>query len=631
MRRSNWYAEEPFEEGIAMKKWSVPSGGRGQMLAPALALGLMAALPYLRGIDNAFIEFDDPEYVTTNIHVLKGLTWEGISWAMTTFSLGNWHPLTWLSHMTVVSLFGIEPRWHHAANILLHALNTGLLFLALARLTGAPWRSAFVAALFGVHPLHVESVAWVAERKDLLAGLFFMLVLLAYERYARRGKKVHLLAVTLFLALGLTAKPMLVTVPFLLLLLDLWPLGRAPWLLLEKAPLFALSLASCVVTFLAQGKAIAALESLPLGARLANAVVSYAAYLGKTVWPASLTILYPYRPHSPWAVLGAALLLAALSWVMLSRFRRAPFLTIGWFWFGGMLVPVIGIVQVGDQALADRYTYLPLIGIFAALAWGVPRVVPERWQRAPALAVAAGAALVLLTWTSWVQVGLWKDSPTIFRHTLALTSGNWLIENNLGSTLYREGKFDEAEIHLREAIRIMPNDPEAHNNLGNALYSQRNLDGAIVEYRAAISLRPDLPEAHNNLGNAMLNKGELDAAIIEYRETIRLAPDNPKAYSNLGSALFGTGKLDEAIAQYREAIRLLPDFANARYNLGNALEARGLLDEAVVQYQNALRIRPDLVMAHERLAAVLERLGRHAEARRHGEAAGRWRGSGSPP
>ena len=581
-------------------------------------MGFLAALPYLHGIGNSFIEFDDPEYVTRNIHVLKGLTWDGLGWALTTFHQGNWHPLTWLSHMAVVSLCGIDPRGHHLANILLHSLNAALLYVALARLTGAPGSSAFVAALFGVHPFHVESVAWVAERKDLLAGLFFMLVLLAYERYVRRGTAVRLAAVAAFLALGLAAKPMLVTVPLVLLLLDLWPLGRTCWkkLLLEKTPLLALVLISSVVTFLAQreGGAVVDLESLPLEIRLPNAVVAYAVYLVKTVWPSHLVLYYPIAEHPWWQIIGSMLLLAALSWAALVRFRRAPYLAVGWFWFAGMLVPVIGVIQVGGQAFADRYTYLPLVGLFIAAAWGVPGLLPARWNRAAVLGIASGAVVVVLVAVSWVQVGYWKDSQTIFRRTLSFTSGNWLMKNNLGTALIDAGKIDEAMVQFREDILLRPDYPNAHYNLGVVLSARGRQEEALAEIREALRLQPDFPEARDTLGNMLAALGKSDEAAIQLREALRFKPDYPEARNDLGNLLLGAGKLDEAMTHYREALRLKPDYPEAHVNLGNILARLNKPDEAVLHYREAIRLRPDFPEAHGNLGNALVPLGLQEEA-----------------
>jgi len=512
----------------------------GLIVLLAFATAALAALPYLvGGLNRAFVVLDDAVYVYENSHVRDGLAWEGIRWAFSTFNAHNWHPLTWLSHMLDATLFGLDARGHHLVSILLHALNTALLFVVLTRLTGALWRSGFAAALFGVHPLRVESVAWVAERKDVLSGLFFMLLLLAYERWANRGGSRWYLAVFALLALGLMAKPMLVTAPFVLLLLDLWPLGRTPlvppadgraavprpWrrLLLEKLPLLVLCLASSVVTVLAQrqGGALKDLALYPPGIRLANALISYLRYLGMTLWPTALAVQYPYAPDMPpwWKIAAALLLLAGVSGLAVRFLRRQPAIAVGWFWFLGMLLPVIGLVQVGSQALADRYTYLPHVGLVLVVAWGVPQAlrVPNR-----ALAAVAAVVLAALASASFVQAGFWSDSETLYRRSLSVTFANTLIHNNLG-VLYT----------------------------GAARYAE-----AIEQYSAALSINHDLPETHNNLGYVLSAQGKTGEAITQLQEALRLRPGYIKAHKTLGSILAGQGRFDEARFHFNEARKL---------------------------------------------------------------------------
>lgn len=521
----------------------------------AIILAVLAFLPYGQTFEHDFIDFDDNEYVTENAVVRSGLTWAGVRWALTAFHSGNWHPLTWMSHMLDVSLFGMDAGRHHLMNAFIHALSTALLFLALYRMTGAVWPSAFVAALFGVHPLHVESVAWVAERKDVLSGFFFMLVLLSYERYARRGGTGRYLLVATCFALGLLSKSMLVTVPFVLLLLDVWPLGRTSFAaaadgsrgaavpfskpLIEKLPFFFMTIAVSVITVAAQreGGAMNLMERelLPFGARLANAAVSYAAYLWKTFWPQSLAFIYPHQGAnlSGWKVaLSAAALVSATSMVM-RRFRR-PYLAVGWFWYMGMLVPVIGLVQVGKQAMADRYTYLPLIGIFIMIAWFFEDLASGASPlRKKIIACAAGAVLLVLLIAAIVQASYWRDYSTLLRHATMAAPDNWIAHRMLGNELADKGLTDEAIAQYRESIRIQPWNSFAHNNLAVELARQGRHPEAIKHYREAVRIRPAFAEAHNNLGNALAVTGRRDEAIERYREALGLRPGWTVARNNL--------------------------------------------------------------------------------------------------
>lgn len=619
---------------------------RLRILTLTAALILLAAAPYLihGGLRN-FILLDDSDYVSGNALVAQGLTLSGILRSFAVFQVGNWQPLTLLSHMLDVSLFGLNAWGHHLTSVLLHTLNTALLFLVLTRLTGAAWASWFAAAFFGAHPLRVESVAWVAERKDVLSGLMFMLVLLAYERYARRRGVARYLLVAALLALGLMAKSMLVTVPFVFLLLDFWPLGRLRprtpstrgagssrtgsttlgRLLVEKVPLLVLSGVSGIVTVLAQkaGGAVTELGEIAFGVRLANALSAYLAYIGKTVWPHPLAVYYPHPLTTPpwWKIAGVVLVLLLVTSAAVRWWLRRPCLAVGWFWYVGMLVPVIGLVQVGEQALADRYTYLPGIGLTLILAWGMPVIF--RFLRVRPAVIAAGASLmlgVLLVLTA-LQAGRWKDSETLFRHTLAVTSNNWLIHNNLAGALADKGKFPEAIAQYQEVLAFQPNDFSAHYNLGVVLADMGRFSEAITHDQEALRLRPAKPEAINNMGLALSGVGRLDEAIGHFQRALSIRPDFPEVHNNLGIALDRVGRREEAVQHYREAVRQRPAFPEALFNLGLAYQESGRLDEALNCYRDAIRLRPDLLEVHEQLGKTLLTLGRRQDAEYHlGEA-----------
>jgi hypothetical protein len=453
-----------------------------------------------------FVDYDDNLYVTANPHVQEGLTRAGVRWAFTTFAAANWHPLTWISLMLDWSIGGPGPRIFHLTNLILHLANVLLLFFILDRMTGRRRPSAVTAVLFAIHPLHVESVAWIAERKDVLSTLFMLLTLMAYAGFVERPGLVRRLAVVLLFALGLLAKPMLVTLPVLLLMLDAWPLRRKePWrhLVLEKAPLLALSIATGALTLVAQrqGGTVGSLAGYPLGVRVANAVVATATYLGKAIWPTRLAAFYPHPGASlaAWKVAGSALVLVTLTlWTIQVR-RSRPYLLFGWAWYLVTLAPVVGIVQVGWQARADRYTYIPLIGIFLGVAWAVS----DRFAERPALfGSLASAVLVMLGIGAFAQAGYWRDSETLFRHALAVTDNNSVAHNNLGTALLRRGLPSQAEEHFAEAVRIDPSFADAHSNLGVALGRQGMIDEAILEFQRALDLEPDHPDARRNLERA---------------------------------------------------------------------------------------------------------------------------------
>jgi tetratricopeptide (TPR) repeat protein len=552
-----------------------------------------------------FVNLDDDLYVTENRYVQAGLTQEGVVWAFTDTSQADlWLPLTWLSLMLDSELYGLKAGGYKFTNVLFHLANTLLLFLVLKRMTGRLWPSAFVAGLFALHPLHVESVAWVTERKDVLSTLFWMLTMWAYLGYVERpGIKRYLVVISMFI-LGLMAKPMLVTLPFVLLLLDYWPLNRLHQagndlggerchrppanlvksnslfsLVLEKSPLIFLAAVTSVATLLAQhrGGALESVDFLPIKARIANSLVAYVSYIGKMIWPRPLAVFYPH-PGSGlplWQAVGAGLLLACISVVLVRASRRYPYLMVGWFWYLGTLVPVIGLVQAGVQAMADRFTYVPLIGLFIITAWGIPDLLARWRHRRIVLSLAAIAILSMAMIFSWLQIQLWQNSLSLFEHTLSVTQNNWLVHNNLGLALMESGRLNEAVSHISEALRIKPDYAEAHNNLGVALGEGGNLNEAISHYSEALRIKPDYAEAHNNLGIALARQGRLQEAVNHFSEAVRVNPDFAKAHNNLGIALARQGRLQEAVNHFSEAVRLNPGYAEARNNLRQAARQLG--------------------------------------------------------
>jgi Flp pilus assembly protein TadD len=531
-------------------------------------LGLAIFFVYAPVVHHPFLVTDDPEYVTRNTQVLRGLTLPGIRWACTTFEASNWHPLTWISHMFDVELFALDARGHHAVNVVLHFVNTTLLYGFMSRATGKRWKSAFVAAFFAVHPLHVESVAWVAERKDVLSTSFALLTLAAYARYAARPAVGRYLRVVACFTLGLLAKPMLVTLPCLLLLLDFWPLARlrgpAPSrtvsrLVVEKVPLFGLAALSSLLTILAQksGGAVVSTLDIPFALRATNAVVSCATYLFKTIIPRDLAVLYPHPGAAlPFWKIGAAgffLTLVTVTVIAQAARGRRPWLATGWFWYVGTLVPVLGLVQVGAQGMADRYTYLPLVGIFLILAWSLPNLPP------PAAALRRGAALLavaVLAVLARAQVGYWSGSIPLFSHAVAVTPPNWSARFGLGVAFEQAGRTAEAIEQYREAVRLNPDSADAHYNLGSLLGARGNLDEGIVELHQAARLNPALVVAQANLGYALMLSGRLDEAITVLRAALARNQDVSDLHVKLGQALERRGEREEAWRHYREAVRL---------------------------------------------------------------------------
>ena len=535
-----------------------------------------------------FTNYDDDTYVPNNPHVNTGLNAENVAWAFTTNHMANWHPVTWISHMLDIQMFGLRPGGHHAVNVLFHAANSVLLFLLFRRMTGAVWPSAFTAALFAVHPLHVESVAWVAERKDVLSAFLGFLTLIGYDAYVKQPTRMRYAWVLASFGLGLMAKPMLVTLPFLLLLLDYWPLKRfqsdrllfrefgacLKRLTLEKAPLFALAVASSIITLVVQsrGGGVKPLAAFPLEDRLANAALSYVLYVEKMFWPSGLAVFYPH-PVGRWPLwqpLGALAVLAGISILCVILIQRRPYLAVGWFWYLAMLVPVIGIVQVGNQAMADRYTYLPLIGLFAALAWGAAELgaalrVPRTVMAAAACAVVAAFAVA-----SAIQVSYWRDNATLFERALSVTSNNNLAHYNLGLVALEQGKRDEAEAHFAEAVRIDPKDADALHNLGNLMAEQKEFGPAMEYYLRAIEANPKNASTFSNLGFALVEQQRYDEAIPRFEEAVRLDPALARAQLTLGSLLANKGRLDEAIGHFKRTLELDPANAQAIESLDKA-------------------------------------------------------------
>jgi Flp pilus assembly protein TadD len=563
-----------------------------------------------------FLNYDDDSYVTENRHVQGGLTWKGITWAFTTTHASNWHPLTWLSHMLDCQLYGLNPKGHHLTNLLLHIANTLLLFLVLKRMTGALWRSAFVAGLFALHPLHVESVAWVAERKDVLSTFFWMTTMWAYVRYVECPRLGRYLLVLLLFSLGLMAKPMLITLPFVLLLIDYWPLSRFQFGHGEAQRPKSVILSHPMSPFLhLVREKIPLLDVLPLQVRLANALVAYMSYIGKMIWPVHLAVFYPHPGMPPlWQAAGAGLLLLCVSVVVIRAARRSGYLAVGWLWYLGTLVPVLGLVQVGSQAMADRYTYVPLIGLFIVVAWGVADLA-ARWRyRRLVLATSAGVVLLALTACTWLQVGHWRHGISLFEHTLDVTANNYLAHLNLGVVLGKQGSLKEATEHFSRGLKIKPNMGALHTNMGLALYKQGRLEEAIDYLSRALQIKPHSAEAHNNIGLALAKQGRLDEAINHFSRALQIKPDDSEARYNLGLALGQQGKPEQALSHYSKTLQMEPDNVEAHYNIGLALARLGRLKEAIEHFSEVLQMEPDNAEAHYNLGVTLDRLGRLKEA-----------------
>src|SRR5882762_437077 len=603
----------------AVRLSHLPTFGRPDLLI-LLGLAVVTFALYAQVIGHQFITLDDPTYIQENPMVNRGVTLAGLAWAFTTFHAANWHPLTWISHMIDCQLFGMNAGHQLLVNALIHVANTLLVFWFLLRTTHARWPSALVAALFALHPLHVESVAWASERKDTLSTFFGLLSLIAYSRYAEAPAISRYIWVAVTLALGLLAKPMLVTWPLVMLLLDYWPLGRVNgqparrslggggWpvvrgLVVEKIPLFAVAAASAVMTLIAQSRegAVRTLGHEAITLRLSNALVSYAKYLLLTFWPNDLAVYYPFAGIPAWQIIGAASLLIGITVFCVSQRRIRPYLMVGWLWFLGTLVPVIGIVQVGGQIMADRYFYIPSIGLLMALVFGLADIA-KSWRVGPLLSAGAAAAvlLILATLTN-AQIQRWHDSFTLFEHTLAVTPPNLRIEHNLGVALGLGDRYDEAAAHFEKALQIDPNFYDGLVVMGVTRAHQGRLPEAIEYFRAAIRSQPDVPKARVQLAHALWQEKRDEAALEEMRRASQLAPKDADIRADFGLALAMVGRIPEAIEQLHEALRLNPNSAETHNNLGLALLASGKARESIPEFEVALRLKPELKGAADNL------------------------------
>jgi len=634
----------------------------GVTLGICAALAAITWLIFSQTLAHQFVTYDDPNYVYQNTNVTAGLSLASVVWAFTRAVGGNWHPLTIISHMFDCQMYGLKPAGHHFTNVFLHTTAVILLFLVLRQMTGTLWHSAFVSALFAIHPLHVESVAWVSERKDVLSAVFFMLTLGAYIRYIRTLSLTSYVFVVLLFAAGLMSKPMLVTVPLILLLLDYWPLRRlaAPaspdkpgrqrrvkdhaniWrIFLEKIPLLFLSIASCAATVLAQRHFIDPIGHLSLSDRLGNAAVATIVYLRQLVWPSELSVFYPHPRHnlSLAQVLAAALFLLAISTAAFLYRRKYPYCLTGWFWFLGMLVPVSGIVQVGAQAHADRYTYLPQIGLYMLVTWFVADTVSSRRHHRVLLGTTMACSIVILMWPAWKQASYWRDGRTLWEHALAVNPQNDTAHISLCDLDLRENRVTDAIFHARKAVEIRPGSVDAHSRLGVALselgqneeaktqfqkaletgqirprihynlatllLNSGQLAEAIAEFEKELQIQPDFVEAHNNLGIALASKGDLESALVHFQKAAELDPNLPKVHYNIARILLRESRLDQAVAHLQKELQVNPTSADAHNDLGTAWSQQGQIDRAISEWQKTLELRPDNLNAYCNLVWVL--------------------------
>jgi protein O-mannosyl-transferase len=625
---------------------------------------VMTAVSYWQLKNNDFINLDDTQYITENPQVKAGLTVESVKWAFASTQVHNWHPLTWLSHMLDIQLFGLNPGWHHVTNLMLHIANTILLFLLFYRMTKGLWQSAFVAVLFALHPLHVESVAWASERKDVLSTLFWILTIGAYSYYVERPVLLRYLITLLFFILGIMSKPMVVTLPFVLILLDYWPLGRLQlpgpklanhdettkptkrkqkskkvpksiiieksqnqrttkptnlWstlthLVREKIPFFIVSAISCVVTVVAQKAAIYSVSELPLGYRVSNAIVSYVHYLIKMIFPVNLSVFYLQLGQIPaWQVFAAMALLIFVTIPVIIAIKKYKYLAVGWLWYLGTLFPVIGIMQVGDQSMADRYTYIPLIGIFIMIAWGIGALSSKWRNQELILGIITGIILMVLSFCTWTEVKYWRNSETLFTQALKADANNPRVHSLLAHTLSRKGHIDEAIQHYEEALRIQPRilDPEFHKELGRLLVAKGNLGAAIPHFQTALQLNPHDTQAREFLEMNTAIRGNSNDAIAYYRKALQTNPPNPYVHYLLGEALAKQGQSEEGIAHLKEALRIRPDIAEAHNGIGIILASKGKLSEAIGHFREALRIKPEFREASNNLRLALAQQNMH--------------------
>jgi len=602
-----------------------------------LILAMIIAYGQVKNFD--FVGYDDQDYVTENSQVQKGLTVESIVWAFTSFHSANWHPLTWLSHMLDFELYGLNPMGHHWTNLIFHMVNTILLFLVLKLMTGAIWRSAFVAALFALHPLHVESVAWVSERKDVLSTFFGLLTMGAYYRYTKASDVKNYLWVIIFFSLGLMAKPMLVTFPFVLLLLDFWPLNRFYYkdgyllqservtqydfkrihrIILEKIPLFIPVVMSCALTFFAQkGEgAVQALGGLSLKNRIANALVSYVNYILKMFWPSKLAVFYPHpRDTLPaWQIVGAALLITCACFFAIKAAKKSPYIVMGLLWYLGTLVPVIGFVQVGAHAMADRYTYIPLIGLYIIVAWGVLDLFNKWHYRKIYLSVFTILILSALTAKTFFQIRHWKNSISLFEHAIKVTENNYKAHNNLATAL-EPIDLDRAIFHYKEALKINPKFATALSNLGLTLYHKGNYEEAVSYFTKALKINPQKIDTRMDLANILFLQEKPEKAISQYREILKIDHENANAHYNLAYILSAQKKIDQAEYHYKETLKINPEYEKAHYNLGNIKLKQGNLKEAFTHFGEAIKIKPDYVQAYNKLGIILLRQGKFNKAK----------------
>lgn len=570
-----------------------------EVVGICIFIALAVWIVFGQALGYGFINYDDNKYVYENPVVQEGITWTGFVWALTYGQIGHWHPLTWLSHMLDCQLYGLNACGHHLTSLLFHAATAILLFLVLRQMTGALWRSAFVAMIFAIHPLRVESVVWVAERKDVLSGFFFMLTLGAYVRYVRQPLSwTRYATVVVLFAFGLLSKNMLVTLPFVLLLLDYWPLGRLEHvvpdslspLLVEKIPLFVLSLASCVVTLLAPEK-VGNLDRMPFPFRLENSVVSYVVYLQKMIWPAGLAIPYLTTHLTILKVTISAMLLAVISMGVFA-FRKHRYLVVGWLWYLGMMVPVIGIVQISYYTHADRYTYLPQIGLYILAAWAAAEICSSWRHGRLVLTIIETMIISVLIICARIQVSYWRNTETLFLHAMAVTQNNIIACNKLGSFYSRQGRMTEAMDYYARALQINPDAPDVLYDLGNAYAMRGDWDNAISNYRHALQVTPDQIDILNNLGFALTAKKQFADAVVCFEAVLKLNPNCVVAHNNLATVLFREQRFDEAVQHYRAALRVTPDDSRLYINLGDALVKQGQTAEAVKSYQEALRLKP---------------------------------------